>query len=425
MANEVNYGRIALIPRGDFVGDVQYDVGDVVSYEGSSYLAKAKPPLATLPTDTEYWQISAQGSGGGSADKITATDPQSLGFTNAQGFIDVASEKLVDLESNFLTANRNVYVDGANGNDTTGDGSQAKPWKTIQKAVDMCPIIENIISTNPNPAYTISIANGEYVENIIINNKFIRFVATSTDGNIVINGNVFIYKNSNITIECPLTVNIANSNYHGFLLRSESYCYMGKPLTIVGVGVSANRCGICVAQSSCLFLNSYANVKDVHIGVTSSQCSNVYVEYANLKNCTYGYYSEVSSKLTIGNVLNSVFTNVTTKYIELSGGRIEFGSQGYQLIGSVTGKKGIAIDSELYTEFFVEFNANALGVLKGFHTIVVPSATLDILFKFYVIAVSNFELELRINKNSCGLIRANLSGTNVTDRITMTVYGKR
>lgn len=59
---EVNYGRIALIPRGDFAGDRQYEVGDVVSYEGSSYVAKARPPVATLPTDTEYWQISAYGS---------------------------------------------------------------------------------------------------------------------------------------------------------------------------------------------------------------------------------------------------------------------------------------------------------------------------------------------------------------------------
>lgn len=59
---EVNYGRIALIPKGDFAGDIQYEAGDVVSYQGSSYLAKSKPPLATLPTDSEYWQISARGS---------------------------------------------------------------------------------------------------------------------------------------------------------------------------------------------------------------------------------------------------------------------------------------------------------------------------------------------------------------------------
>lgn len=62
MANKTNYGRIAIIPRGNFKGDVQYDVGDVVSYEGSSYLAHSKPPLATLPTDTKYWQVSAQGA---------------------------------------------------------------------------------------------------------------------------------------------------------------------------------------------------------------------------------------------------------------------------------------------------------------------------------------------------------------------------
>lgn len=356
-------------------------------------------------------------------ERIEKLEDMESNFLTASKDIKALQKEILSLENNFLAESKDVYVDAANGNDTTGDGTQKKPWATIQKAVDMCPIIENIISTNSNPAYTISIANGEYVENIIINNKFIRFVATSTDGNIVINGRVFIYKNSNITIECPLTVNIANSNYHGFLLQSESYCYMDKPLTIVGVGTDMG--GICVTQSSCLFLNSYANAKDVYIGVTSSQCSNVYVRYANLEKCNYGYCSDISSKLTIGNVSKSVFTNVIKKYYTSIGGRIEFGSQGYQLIGSVTGRKGIAIDSELYTEFLVEFNAEVPGVAKGVHTIVVPSATLDISFKIYVTAVSNFELGFKINKKGCGFIRANLSGTNVIDRITMTVYGKR
>lgn len=69
MAEEINYGRIALIPKGDFAGDVQYDQGDVVAYNGSSYIAKSKPPVATLPTDTKYWQLSANGIGENKADK--------------------------------------------------------------------------------------------------------------------------------------------------------------------------------------------------------------------------------------------------------------------------------------------------------------------------------------------------------------------
>lgn len=76
MDEEVDYGRIALIPKGDFAGDVQYDVGDVVAYNGSSYVAKSKPPIATLPTDTEYWQIASlrgekgdKGETGGKGDK--------------------------------------------------------------------------------------------------------------------------------------------------------------------------------------------------------------------------------------------------------------------------------------------------------------------------------------------------------------------
>ncbi len=90
----VNYGRIALIPQGNFAGDVQYEQGDVVSYEGSSYIAKSKPPVATLPTNTEYWQLSARGFDAESAENVTAEDKQRLGFSNVQGFIDLSIEKL-------------------------------------------------------------------------------------------------------------------------------------------------------------------------------------------------------------------------------------------------------------------------------------------------------------------------------------------
>ena len=90
----VNYGRIALIPQGDFKGNVQYEQGDVVSYAGSSYMAKSKPPVATLPTDTEYWQLAARGFDAENAKNVTAEDKQALGFSNVQGFIDLTIEKL-------------------------------------------------------------------------------------------------------------------------------------------------------------------------------------------------------------------------------------------------------------------------------------------------------------------------------------------
>ena len=94
----VNYGRIALIPQGNFAGDVQYEQGDVVSYEGSSYIAKSKPPLATLPTDTEYWQLASRGFNAENAENVTAEDKQSFGFKNVQEFIDLTIERLFNFK---------------------------------------------------------------------------------------------------------------------------------------------------------------------------------------------------------------------------------------------------------------------------------------------------------------------------------------
>ena len=93
MAEEINYGRVAIIPKGEFKGDVQYDIGDVVTYQGSSYLAFVRPPLATLPTDTNYWQLSARGFEEDSAENILADDNYQLGFEKVQEFIDIVAEQ--------------------------------------------------------------------------------------------------------------------------------------------------------------------------------------------------------------------------------------------------------------------------------------------------------------------------------------------
>lgn len=67
---EVVYGIIGTVPRGEFDPNVKYELLNLVSYDGSSYVAHTDPPLGTLPTNTDYWQISASGTG-----KATASTP--------------------------------------------------------------------------------------------------------------------------------------------------------------------------------------------------------------------------------------------------------------------------------------------------------------------------------------------------------------
>lgn len=71
-------------PRGEWVGDTPYDINDVVSYNGNSYIASHAVTSATPPpSDTANWQISG---GQGPAGKQGAQGAKGeKGDTGAQG----------------------------------------------------------------------------------------------------------------------------------------------------------------------------------------------------------------------------------------------------------------------------------------------------------------------------------------------------
>lgn len=58
----IEYGTIAVVPMGEFDFTRQYEVANLVSLDGSSYIAHTKPPVGTEPTNTDYWQVSAIGT---------------------------------------------------------------------------------------------------------------------------------------------------------------------------------------------------------------------------------------------------------------------------------------------------------------------------------------------------------------------------
>lgn len=52
--------KIAPLPRGDYSSSATYAKLDVVSYNGSSYMAIKTVPTGTVPTNTTYWQLLAE-----------------------------------------------------------------------------------------------------------------------------------------------------------------------------------------------------------------------------------------------------------------------------------------------------------------------------------------------------------------------------
>lgn len=74
----VEYGTIAVVPMGTWENSKDYDVGNLVELDGSSYVAKVKPPVGMLPTDTAYWQISAKGASKATVDIAGVVKPDGV-----------------------------------------------------------------------------------------------------------------------------------------------------------------------------------------------------------------------------------------------------------------------------------------------------------------------------------------------------------
>ena len=71
----VEYGTIGTRPRGSWDPDTKYDLLNLVSYDGSSYVAHTDPPKGSLPTDINYWQTSAQGISKATANSVGTVKP--------------------------------------------------------------------------------------------------------------------------------------------------------------------------------------------------------------------------------------------------------------------------------------------------------------------------------------------------------------
>lgn len=71
----VSYGHVAIVPKGVWSAEVQYEPCNLVEYNGSSYVAKLQPPIGTLPTDTQYWQVSAVGAKKATLDSLGLVEP--------------------------------------------------------------------------------------------------------------------------------------------------------------------------------------------------------------------------------------------------------------------------------------------------------------------------------------------------------------
>lgn len=62
MASTVNLGKVMVTPKGVWSNSTAYSKLDIVTNQGSSYIAKKNVPSGTALTNTTYWQVMASAS---------------------------------------------------------------------------------------------------------------------------------------------------------------------------------------------------------------------------------------------------------------------------------------------------------------------------------------------------------------------------
>lgn len=123
---------------------------------------------------------------------LTELDAEKETPAGAQGKVDAhtgATDPHGDrayADTNFMkreTSIRTVYV-ATTGSDTTGDGSSANPWRTIQYAVNQARSI--LYPTNGASGYTILVSPGTYAESVTIPPTAFGGVRAEGQGGIII-----------------------------------------------------------------------------------------------------------------------------------------------------------------------------------------------------------------------------------------------
>ena len=229
------------------------------------------------------------------------------------------------LTSSVIAANHYVAT---TGNDTSGNGTQAYPWLTIQHAID-----------NVTASDTIYVANGTYSENVYVN-KSINLTGNgyqnTTINSALDSDYVFEVIVNNVSISGFRITGATDDDQAGIYLDSAYYC------NVYNNDVSNNFQGIFLASS---FNNTISNItsnSSGYIGIyLESSSNNTLTNSIVNANEENGIYLDSSSSNTLINITsnsntdggiflesssNNTLTNITSNY----------NSQGIYLDGSST-----------------------------------------------------------------------------------------
>ena len=124
----------SLRPRGEWSASAAYAYLDLVSYQGSSYVALKAVPAGTLPTDTSYWMLSAEKGEPG---------------TPVWGAITGDLSDQTDLQT-ALDAKADVIISSASGSIASFSDGSASPVTALSVSIE--PVQDLHGYDNPWPA---------------------------------------------------------------------------------------------------------------------------------------------------------------------------------------------------------------------------------------------------------------------------------
>ena len=134
----ISAGRVLIMPRGAYDNNTPYEILDLVSYNGSSYVAKG-PTKGNLPTDTTYWQLSAYG---GNAANVAGNFAviETTGVATVQ---HLEGTLFVDENSQFMKATQTINI-----GDSIVSGTNCTPTTVEQLINEVAAYVDGLDSQN-------------------------------------------------------------------------------------------------------------------------------------------------------------------------------------------------------------------------------------------------------------------------------------
>ena len=203
---------------------------------------------------------------------------------------------------------KTIYVT-TSGSDFSGDGTESKPFKTIQKAID------SLSKNLGNQEIIINVAAGTYAEDVMISGFYGGMLRLDV-GTITIN-ELRIFDSCVVISGTSLTIAASGKTYG-------IYCHRGANLILqVNLTINGSENGIYIVYGSRLSARNAVTINSCTYAVVCNFASMAFIVSLTGSRNNNGVQAS-GGVLTLGSITS---TMASTLYLTSNGGRIFTGSQ--------------------------------------------------------------------------------------------------